>query len=318
VRPPWPLLAVLGIVACGEAPAPDPGPPAEPHGTVVLEPERLGVGDLVTVEIVVVTGPEHRLRPVQLPAAIPPLWLLDAERLPVRRQGERWTHVTRVRARVREAPGAYVWPALEVEWEDPDGASRTLVLEERPFAVISVAGSFPDRVEPFGLRSAAPGPPARGGFFGPALVGSAATLLGLAALRLGRRRRARAHERAASARPDDTPPWITAERDLAAARDHADADPRRAADEAAMALRRYVHRRTNRPVESLTTEEISAQRPPGRLRSRWPELLSLLRQLDGLRFPGELDRDEGRSALRTTLEEARAFVERSVPPRELR
>ena len=175
---------------------------------------------------------------------------------------------------------------------------------------------MPERLEPFGLRAPTPAS-ASHGFWGPALVGSLATLLALGGFRLVRRARAR---RAARAPPpeDGTPPWIAAERELAAALARIDGDARAAADEAAITLRRYVHRRANRPIETLTTEEIAAQRPPGRLRSRWPTFLTLLRRLDALRFPGDLDREDGRVALRETLEDARAFVADSIPPRELR
>jgi len=312
------LLAVaFALGACGEEPAPAPGPPAAPHGAVVLEPGELAVGDLLTVEILVVTPADHGVRPVQLPEQIPPLWLLDAERLPVRREGERWIHGTRVRARVREAPGDYAWPPLRAEVETPAGALLEVELAGRPFTVVSVAGEHPGQHGPFGLRMPE-APAAPGGFWVPALLGSATTLLALGGLGLARRRRARARARAREPAPDPTPPWVAAGRALDAALARVESDPRAAGDEAAMALRRYVHRRADRPVESLTTEEIAAQRAPGRLRSRWPELVALLRRLDALRFPGDLDRSEGRAALRAALEDARAFVASSAPPRELR
>jgi hypothetical protein len=309
--------ALLLAVACGDAgEAPAPGPPASLHGAIVIEPPMLRVGDLVTVDLAVVTPPDHRVRPVELTETIPPLWLLDAERLPVRRAGGRWTHVTRVRARVREAPGEYAWPAQTLEVETPDGEVRTVALEARPFIVTSVSDALPDRLEPFGLR--APGATARGGGLGHVLLGSALTLLALAGLVGARRLRARRRARADQPRDAATPAWVSADAELEAALGRIEADPRAAADAAALALRRYVHRRANRPVETLTTEEIAAQRPPGRLRSRWPEWLALLRRLDALRFPGGLDRAEGREALREALEDARRFVADSVPPRELR
>jgi len=306
----------LAVLACGPGDEPAPGPPAAIHGAVILEPSTLGVGDLVTVEITVVTPPEHRVRPIELPERIPPLWLLDAERLPIERHGERWTHVTRIRARVQEAPGDYVWPAQTVAIEAPEGAAQTLVLEAQPFTVASVSAEWPGRQEPFGLR--APAAPARGGVIGPALLGSAATLLLLGGLRLVRRLRRREPRRGPAAAGEVEPAWTAADAALGAALSQLDSDPRAAADDAAFALRRYVHRRVQRPIESLTTEEIAAQRAPGRLRSRWPELIDLLRRLDGVRFPGGLDRPEERETLRATLEDARRFVSDSTPPRELR
>ncbi|MBW2444428.1 MAG: hypothetical protein JRG83_00740 [Deltaproteobacteria bacterium] len=306
----------LAVMACSAEDEPGAPPPAAVHGAVVLEPGTLAVGDLVNVEITVVTPAGHRVRPVDFPESLPPLWLLDAEAFPVERDGERWTHVTRVRARVKEAPGEYEWPTQTVEVESPDGEVRPLVLEARAFTVASVADGMPERLEPYGLRAAA-AEPGKGGRLVGALLGSAATLLLLGAVSVGRRVRA-TRGRAGGPPPDTTPSWIVADEEIARALEGLDEDPDGAADLAALALRRYVHRRANRPIETLTTEEIAAQRPPGRLRSRWPDLVALLRRLDALRFPGDLAHAEGRAALRTTLEDARRFVADSIPPRELR
>lgn len=314
----WSLVAVLafGLAGCGEQAAPT-GPPARIHGAVVLQPERIGVGELVSIDLTIVTPAGHQVRPVELPESIAPLWLLDAERLPVRRDGERWVHTTRVRTRVREAPGNYRWPALTVEVEDAAGALIPLELESVPFVVASASDAEPDRLEPFGLRmpAAAGSAPSPMSPFLSALAGAAATLLVLGALRFAARRRA---ARTGSPAEDTVPAWTRAERELQAALAGVASDPHAAADETALCLRRYVRRRTGRAVESATTEEIAAQRPPGRLRSRWPEWVELLRRLDALRFPGHLATEESREALRALIEEARAFVERSIPPRELR
>ena len=41
-------------------------------------------------------------------------------------------------------------------------------------------------------------------------------------------------------------------------------------------------------VKALTTEELEATEPPQALTARWPDLLALLRTLDGVRFlPGD-------------------------------
>jgi len=268
---------------------------------------------------VVVTPPDHRVRPIELTGSIPPLWLLDAERLPVRRDGQRWLHVTRVRARVREAPGEYAWPAQRIEVETPDGGVAPLLLEAQPFVVASASDMLPDRLEPFGLRApiATEGTGSR---LAAALLGSAATLLTLAGVRLVRLRRAARWKRSGRAEPgrDDGAPWIQAERALRLAREALEADPRAAADDAALALRRYLQLRSGRALESLTTEEIASQRPPGRVRTRWPEFIALLRRLDALRFPGHLDDAGNRERLCSWIDDALGFVERSVPPRELR
>lgn len=310
------LALAIGLAACGEQAAPT-GPPGRIHGAVVLQPERIGVGELVTIDLTVVTPAGHQVRPVELPEAIAPLWLLDAERLPVRRDGERWVHTTRVRTRVREAPGNYRWPALTVEVEDPAGETIPLELEAVPFVVASASDAAPDRLEPFGFRmpAAARSAPSPASPLLFALAGAAATLLGLGVLRFASQRRA-ARKRVP---PEDTvPAWTRAEQELRAALAGVASDPHAAADDAALCLRRYVRRRTGRAVESATTEEIAAQRPPGRFRSRWPEWVALLRRFDALRFPGHLTSEESREALRALIEEARAFVERSIPPRELR
>jgi len=191
-----------------------------------------------------------------------------------------------------------------------------LALPAQPFTVASVSERMPDRLEPFGLR--APEPTRRGGFLAPALAGSLATLLALAGVSAWRRGRERRRARGRSEAPDDAQPWTSADAELAAALARLDDDAHAAADATAMALRRYASRRALRPVEALTTEELAAQAPPGRLRSRWPALLDLLRRLDALRFPGGLERAESRSALRELIGEARAFVSDSIPPRELR
>jgi len=313
------FLAALTGLACGAEREAPPGPPAAPHGAVVIEPNELRVGDLLWIDVTVVTPPDHRVRPIDLADPGEALWLLDAEPLPVRRDGERWTHVTRARARVKQAPGEYAWPAQTVEVESPDGELVRLELEAREFRVGSVAASLPDRLEPFGLRAPAPAGSGPGGLMA-ALLGSAATLLALAGWSLARRRLAarRGRGRSTVPAPDAAPVWVWADAELEAALAGLEADPDVAADRAARALRRYVQRRTRRPVESLTTEEIAAQRPPGRLRSGWPRLVALLRRLDALRFPGGLAREEGRAALRDLLEDARRFVSDSIPPRELR
>ena len=70
------LLAAFGLawsLACGETnergegDAEAPGAPATLRGGVVIEPDRLAIGQTATVEIAVVTPPEHRVRPVAAP-----------------------------------------------------------------------------------------------------------------------------------------------------------------------------------------------------------------------------------------------------------
>ena len=308
------LFAGCALLSCGEAPEPSP-PPSATHGAVVFEPPALRVGELVKIDVVVVTAPDHHVPPIEFPKEIPPLWLLDAERRPVQRDGGRWTHTTQVRARVRDVPGEYEWPAREIAVEGPGGETSTLRLEARPFVVVSASDALPDQLVPFGLRDAPESAP-RGRLpaWGSAAAGSLATLIALAGWRFLRRRRARAA--GAGEAEDTTPAWERAEQELRRALAEAEADPREAADAAALALRRYAAIRSARPLESLTTEEIAARRPPGRLLSHWPEFVALLRRLDALRFPGGVDEPASREALRAWFQDALAFVARSVRPRE--
>ena len=70
--------------ACGAEPVERGAAPAPtaPRVTLHVEPPVLRIGDVATLEIVVVTPPEHRVRPIS-PPEVEGIWLLDSEALPV-------------------------------------------------------------------------------------------------------------------------------------------------------------------------------------------------------------------------------------------
>jgi hypothetical protein len=323
----WLLLA-LACVAAGPLrcevetrtgpPPPAAGAPASLRGAVVIEPARLGVGDVAQVEILVVTPPGHRLRPVRPPESVPGFWLLDAEALPTEEGEGRSVHRTRIRARAREA-GRFVWPAMTVEIETPEESVVHLDLEERPLEVGSVALDFPGRVEPFPLRRPADAEQPRGWIL-PMASGAVLALVsvGLAAgLRRARARRAAAAAPAVAA-GELLPAWREALGGLEAAAGLAASRPGRAADEASLALRRLLARRFA-VAESLTTPELAELAPPLGLGRHWTALVAILAGLDELRFgPAGGDADGRAPALRVALERAGAWIGEAVPEARVR
>jgi hypothetical protein len=316
------LAAVLGpaslAAACGEPDRPPAAAaPALPRAAVVLEPPRIRVGEVATLEVVVATPPASSPRPLALPAPPAGLWILGVEALPVERQASRWLHRTRVRVRAREV-GKVTWPGSLVEVESPDGAVQSLPLDPLPIEVASILPEFPDRVIPFGVRE--PPEPAAGGkaaLWGAA-AGAGLVLAGLAAARVHARRRARpAAALAVAAAPPREPPWTEARAALARARSLADRDPFAASDQVARALRRYASRRFDTPAATSTTEELGAAPAPFAAWTRWPLLLAALRSLDEHRFRPRSD-PEARAAVASQLPDALAlasrFVEETLPP----
>jgi hypothetical protein len=314
------LLALIALaLACGER-AGEPGAPEAapaPRAAVVIEPPRLRVGDVAHVEVAVVTPPDHAVAPLHPPdpAALGPLWLLDAEALEVERQGARWTHRTRLRVRAREV-GAGEFPALRVEVVGPEGARSELVTEPRRFEVVSVLPSYPERVAPFSYRL--PEPPAGGlSALGAAAAGAAGALGALAVVAAVRRGRRGAALRRAAALPAAEPPWRAALAELELAAAAIDTDWRRSADRAGQALRGYVARRFGWPVDRCTTEELTALAPPFALALRWLPVVPWLRALDELRFRPGSEPDAPAQVARLTAEIAR-WVRDTVPPEAAR
>jgi hypothetical protein len=314
------LLSALlgGLLGCQEEPS-DARYAASPtpRATLVLEPPRIGVGQVAELELAVVTPPGHTPRPFSPPSELPGLWLLSADRLPVEKQSTRWVHRTRLRVRAR-ASGRFVWPASLLEVEAPDGSVSALSVAEVPVEVVSILPDYPDRFAPFGVRRPPPAARRGGSVWGPAAAGALAALAGVGLVALARRRRGSAQDAPAdpgAARVE--PPWNLAREDLAVARESAAGDPFAGAHATAVALRRYLARRFGADTIGRTSEELAAAAPPFGVRSRWPAFVAILRGLDEFRFLPESDRSV-REALATRvaalLAEAEAFVDDSTPP----
>lgn len=308
-------LLLAALAACGAEEAAGPGavaPPA-PRATVVIEPPRLRIGDVAVVEVAVATPPGFAMRPPAPPdaAALGPLWLLDAEALPVEKHGQRWTHRTRLRVRAREL-GSGVWPALAIELTGPEGERTQVETVARPFEVVSVLPEFGERAAPFPLRR--PGVDASGvSPWAAAAGGAAAALAAVATAALARRARRRRRARVAGPAPGPgaaDAPWQDA---LAALAGASDTDWRWSADACARALRRYAARRWGFAIECLTTEELAERTPPFALALRWPAALALLQELDALRFRPGAAPDAG-ARVQRILEDARRWVRETIPP----
>lgn len=315
-------LLALALLACEAEPVDEgPAPPLLPRAVVVVDPPRPGVGQVASVELRVVTPPGHRVRPMRWPRAVEGFWLLEAEVLPLEREGGRWLHRERLRVRPREA-GTLVWPPLEVTLETPESDTRVLLTEAHPIEVDSALARLPDRSAPFPLR---PPPPAVDGrhlvlaFAAGALFAWAA----VAGVALVRRRRARARALApppepAAARPREV--WERALARLERAREGLPDEPARTAGEASLALRRYLEERFRLPATRRTTEELARAKPPFALARRWPILLELFRTYDDARFRPGSARNPAveRTVVTDALARSERFVRETVPAGEAR
>jgi hypothetical protein len=307
------------LLACGTGEPGERVPEAPPalRAATVIEPPQLRVGDVARIEVAVVTPPDHSVVPLRPPeaGALGPLWLLDAEALPVEKQGARWTHRSRLRVRAREV-GVGEFPALRIEVVGPEGDRREVDTEPRRFEVVSVLPTVPDRVSPFPYRL--PEVEAPGISRLAAAAGGAASALALvAAVALVRRGRRRAAARALAGEPLMGAPWRAALARIGDAARGADADWRGAADHTAQALRAYVAQRWFWPIDRCTTEEIAGLAPPFVLGTRWPPVPGWLRSLDDLRFRPDAPADAAASVQRIA-EQTRRWIEASIPPEAAR
>ncbi len=312
-------LILVAAVACPATRDGDESPagaaPPSAQATVLIEPPQLRVGEVADIEVAVVTPRGHAVRPLVLPdaAELGPVWLLDAEALPIDKRGERWTHRTRLRVRARDV-GTGTWPALTLELVGPENERSTLVTEPRSFEVVSVLPEFPDRLAPFPLRL----PTARPGLspWLAAAGGAAAALATVGALALAQRRRRRAGERVPrtgdGAAREASAPWTAAVRDVSAAAAAIDTDWRGSADAIAVALRRYAAQRWDFAIECRTTEELASLPPPFALSWRWPAALAWLRELDALRFRANAA-DDAPVRVRHIAAAAERWIEASIP-----
>lgn len=307
-------------LACGpETDAPrdsDWGAPVTPHATLLLSPEVLHIGEIVTAEIAVVAPPETRL--LAVPAQqIEGLALLGAQELPPEQDEHRWVHRTRYRMRP-DAIGEHVWPSLELELERADGTIERLELAERRFEVASMRDRFPGRDQPFGLEEPEPVMTAPGS---PGFVTGLALGVLLSALAAGFvwGVRAAATRRRQSRRiPVRTPgrslfDWT--EHELGEALDALEADPRQAASVGAHLLRVYVARRFGSETEAATTEELERRTPALAERSLWPDFVRILHSFDDERFRPEPEgaRAPRDARIRSALEDSRRLIETSRP-----
>ncbi|HEX2486460.1 MAG TPA: hypothetical protein VHQ66_14215 [Myxococcota bacterium] len=315
------LAAALAAaaVACGprEEPAREDAAarvaPATIQGGVIIEPPELGIGDTATVEIAIVTPPDHRVAPLAAPESVPGLWVLSAETLPVRHEPGRLVHRTRFLVRAR-ATGEFAWPAQEAQVETPDGARVPLALAARPLRVLSVARELSERTTPFGFRE--PREPGRvRGFLLPAVFGAAAALAALGLAGYARRsRRPAASPAPAPPAPESlaAAPARAAQSALAGALARLEREPVEAANAASVALRGFVEHVTGVPASRATTEELAAIHPPFLLETRWTEWLTLLGALDAARFrAAALDTAAARAALAAQLRTGAELVARA-------
>ena len=312
----WILTALLAA-ACGEDPiAPVLGAPTAPRATLVLEPPRVGVGDVAILGLVIVTPAGYMARPYAPPPRVPGFWLLGAENLPVEKLGSRWIHRTRIRIRAREV-GNFLWPGGSITVEGPEGETQVVGVEELPLEVASVRPEYPDRITPFGARRLET-IPGRGGGWSAAAAGATGAVLALAGVALVagvRRRRQDRAKRPAPNRVPRKPPWIRARSELR--RSRSTDDPLTAAHGVATALRRYMDDRFHAAAIARTTEELQQATPPFAATSRWSVFLSILRGLDEFRFRAEvsaLDRPAVAERVEDLITRAEALVEETIPP----
>jgi hypothetical protein len=303
------LLAALGGCADAEAPA-RYAAPARPRAALVLEPPVVAVGQVAEVELLVVTAPDHSVRPVELPGAVPGFWLVSREVAEVVREPSRWVHTTRVRLRAVEV-GRFEFPGGSVEVVSPEGAAAALLYDALPLEVVSTLAGHPTQTQPYAVRllpfAAAPG--ARGNAVAFA-AGAALGLAGAFVLALARRRLA---ARAVAPSPEpaaQAPAWEVARREIARSRDRLAVDPRGALDAAAGALRAYAVARFGGDASVRTTEELVGSPPPFTMTTRFPRFLEILAALDAARFPA---RDIERARAAALLDAVAAFVEESAP-----
>jgi len=306
------IAAALGAVGCGDAHPPETPAPALPRAALVLEPPRIGVGEVATLEIAVAAPPGHAVRPLALPDPPAGLWILGVDALPVEQEATRWLHRTRVRLRARET-GGVTWPGGVAEIEAPDGSLASVAIEPLAIEVSSVAPEFPERSLPFGVREPPEADGSGGGALSGAAVGATLAFLGVAAARLLARRRARRGSLATAPATDAAPepPWKEGRATLARARALAPADPFAASDLAARALRRYAERRFAIGALASTSEELAASPAPFAATTRWPILIAALRDLDAHRFRPR-DDQEARTSLALGITGAIAAAERFV------
>ncbi len=313
----WLALVGLAVSCADEQTAAPRRAPVSPRAAWLLEPAQIGVGQVTTLELAVVTPAGCALAPYTPPPPPPGLALLSSETLPVVREDARWIQRTQLRLRAM-AIGAHTWPAGTIGCEAQDGTQTLLDLPEHPIEVVSILPEYPDRVAPFGARAPASRESRTSPVWAPALLGAATAFAAVALGVLARRRRqASAGGPSAPAAAGGPPAWERARAEIDAARSRAGCDPFVAAHGLSLALRHFVDRRFGSATAGRTGEELREAAPPFSARSRWPALLAILAGLDEFRFRPAAEPDT-RAALAARLagliEAAARFVEDAVPP----
>jgi hypothetical protein len=295
------------------------------RASLVFEPPVLHIGDVLEVQIAIVTPPQWRVHPIELPA-IDGVEILERRELPVDTGRLRWIHRTAVRLRP-ERLGAYEWPDHAATCEDSQGRLETLAIEGRAFEVTSVVPEVPLRDSPFGvqhpsasMQSSRSGKARSGGLpiSTAALLSALAMLVGIAIGAASERRvpASRASAAEDSSEPDraqlDPDAWALAELESLSAAVRQ--DPRGAASATAVVMRVYADRRFGTDIQGATTHELEQGPPVWFLESRWSDFTSILHDLDDARFTGASDVDRGDlegAGMESTLERAMQFIRRS-------
>jgi len=311
------MLLASALLVCAEEPpsVPPPAAPASARASLLLEPQRIGIGQVGEVELVIVTAPNHTPRPWSPPSEVEGVWLLGSEALPAEKSAARWVHRTRFRLRPRQV-GGFVWPGGSLPVEAPDGSTELVEWEELAVEVPSLIPEYPGRTTPFGARPVAP-IAAAAPVWGPAAAGALFTLACVGLVALARRRRRAGAAAAPPAGPAQTAPWQRARAEFDTADAQTEERPFDAAHTTARALRRYMESRFGAAAAGRTTEELSRATPPFAVTSRWPAFVSILEGLDAFRFRPDSEpaaRASAHARAAELLDEARRFVEASVPP----
>jgi hypothetical protein len=308
-------LGAIGLAVACDGPS-EPVRYATPvaiRASLVLEPPSLQVGEVASLDVTVVTPPEHTLRPFAAPDEIDGFWLLETEPTTITREPQRWIHRTRLRIRARSV-GTFEWPASEVHVDVPDGELHVQSLEPLPIEIVSVFPDYPGRLAPFGLeplRHARSSTPQRLGW---AAAGALGTLATLGLVWLARRR----PREAQTPRPDDPSlalPWETVGTRLVGAGASMADDPRHGCGMLASALRHYMNERYGADALARTTEELEPMPPPFAATSKWPEFVAILVEIDALRLAplGQGEAGDMRRRADDLLERARRFVNSTLP-----
>ena len=311
-------LSMVFSLGCGDDPTSNGNKivyqaPAQSRAMWVLEPATIGIGDVATLELAVVTRPNHRVLPFATPKDVSGIWILEVETLPVASEPNRWVHRTRVRIRPREV-GQFDWPATPIEVEG-DGVVETLTADGLTVEVVSIIPRYIGKLTPFGLGPELAEPTRSRPWMWAA--GGAGFALGCLGLLWLARRESNRPQTTASSLPPGVPAWETALEAIEVALDQVDRDPIRACESASVALRCYMDQRfgsaaTTHTIAS-TTEELERTTPPFAATSRWPGFVLLLRRLDRFRFPAPTGVASAQAGAREIIRDAASFVRDTIP-----